>query len=175
MYWKPGGTGNRAVQEDRRRGVAALPRSRHANRGRPVQDPQRPVASGPGAATGGRRPRRRRSAPPGTLGGDHRGHGPPQTEASPVAEDDTTSYVGKAIGWRRPGPDWPQRDGVITHGGISGARLWVDREVGLAFAFAFLTNVWQAPEEGTVAILEEVYRSRDPTSMRRDAEGRRDG
>ena len=58
-----------------------------------------------------------------------------QTDGIPrVAEDGTTSYVAQAIGWRTPGPGWPDRPGVITHGGISGSRIWVDRPGGLVFA-----------------------------------------
>jgi CubicO group peptidase (beta-lactamase class C family) len=80
----------------------------------------------------------------------------PQTDAIPhVAEDGTVSFIGQAIGWRTPGPGWPQRDGAITHGGISGSRLWVDRRAGLVFAL--LTNRWDAPDEPTIAILEAVY------------------
>jgi CubicO group peptidase (beta-lactamase class C family) len=82
----------------------------------------------------------------------------PQIEGIPhVAEDGSASYVAQAIGWRLPGPGWPQRDGVITHGGISGSRLWIDRRAGLAFAL--LTNRWEAPDEPTIAILDAVYAS----------------
>jgi CubicO group peptidase (beta-lactamase class C family) len=86
----------------------------------------------------------------------------PQIEGIPhIAQDGTTTYVGQAIGWRTPGPGWPQR-AAITHGGVSGARLWVDRDEG--FAFAFLTNLWAAPESAAVAVLEEVYRARRESS-----------
>lgn len=80
----------------------------------------------------------------------------PQIEGIPhIAEDGSVSYVSQGIGWRTPGPGWPQRSGVLTHGGISGSRLWVDRQAGLAFAL--LTNQWHAPEEPTLAILDAVY------------------
>ena len=82
-----------------------------------------------------------------------------QTEDIPhVAEDGTRTTVHQAIGWRKPAGDWPRRPAAITHGGISGSRLWVDPEAGLAFAL--LTNPWDAPDEPVVAILEEVYRAR---------------
>jgi CubicO group peptidase (beta-lactamase class C family) len=81
-----------------------------------------------------------------------------QTEGIPhIAEDGTVTYVGQAIGWRTPGPGWPDRPDVITHGGISGSRIWVDRRSGLAFAL--LTNRWEAPDEPTIALLEAVYGS----------------
>jgi CubicO group peptidase (beta-lactamase class C family) len=83
----------------------------------------------------------------------------PQTEDIPhIAEDGTERPVGQAIGWRTPGPGWPQRPGVITHGGISGSRLWVDRQAGIAFVL--LTNLWGASDEPTMAILEAVYAAR---------------
>lgn len=80
----------------------------------------------------------------------------PQTDGIPhIADDGSVSYVGQAVGWRTPGPGWPQRAGVITHGGISGSRLWVDRAGGLVFAS--LTNRWEAPDEPTMAVLGAVY------------------
>ena len=80
----------------------------------------------------------------------------PQTEGIPhIAEDGTLTYIDQAIGWRRPGPGWPQRESVITHGGISGSRLWIDRQAGLVFVL--LTNLWGAPDEPTMAILDAVY------------------
>jgi len=82
----------------------------------------------------------------------------PQTEGIPhIAEDGTEAYVGQAVGWRTPGPGWPDRPGVITHGGISGSPIWVDRPAGMAFAL--LTNRWEAPDEPTIALLESVYES----------------
>ena len=80
----------------------------------------------------------------------------PQTEDIPhVADDGSVSYVGQAIGWRTPGPGWPQRPGVITHGGISGSRHLGGPRSGLVFAL--LTNRWEAPDEPTMAILDAVY------------------
>jgi CubicO group peptidase (beta-lactamase class C family) len=84
----------------------------------------------------------------------------PQTAGIPhIAEDGTRTEVAQALGWRKPGPGWPQRASVITHGGVSGARLWVDREAGLVFAL--LTSLWEAPEEPAAAILETVYQARE--------------
>jgi len=73
-------------------------------------------------------------------------------------DDGSTREVRQALGWRKPRPGWPGSKGAFTHAGISGGRLWVDPEAGLAFAF--LTNLWQAPEEPALAVLEEVYRAR---------------
>jgi CubicO group peptidase (beta-lactamase class C family) len=86
----------------------------------------------------------------------------PQTEGIPhIAEDGTETFVGQAVGWRTPAPGWPARPGVITHGGISGSRIWVDRPGGLVFAL--LTNSWGAPDEPTIALLEAIYGSSSRT------------
>lgn len=86
----------------------------------------------------------------------------PQTGGIPhIAEDGSVSYLDQAIGWRMPGPGWPRRPGVITHGGISGSRIWVDRPGGLVFAL--LTNRWEAPDEPTIALLEAVYEALTPS------------
>jgi CubicO group peptidase (beta-lactamase class C family) len=83
----------------------------------------------------------------------------PQTSGIPhIAEDGSRTEVAQALGWRRPGPGWPPRERVITHGGISGSRLWIDREAGLVFAL--LTNLWQAPDEPVIELLESVYAER---------------
>jgi CubicO group peptidase (beta-lactamase class C family) len=86
----------------------------------------------------------------------------PQTQGIPhIAEDGTETFVGQAVGWRTPAPGWPDRPGVITHGGISGSRIWVDRPGGLVFVL--LTNRWEAPDEPTIALLESVYGSSSRT------------
>lgn len=75
-----------------------------------------------------------------------------------IAEDGNVSYVEHGLGWRKSGGGWPAGEAVLTHGGRSGARLWVDPERG--FAFAFLTNVWGASSEVAMGVLDEVYRAR---------------
>lgn len=75
-----------------------------------------------------------------------------------VAEDGSVSYVEQGLGWRRSAGGWPAGERVLTHGGRSGARLWVDPERG--FAFALVTNVWGISSEVSVRVLEEVYRAR---------------
>jgi CubicO group peptidase (beta-lactamase class C family) len=82
----------------------------------------------------------------------------PQLEGIPyVADDGSVSSVEQGIGWRLGGGAWPSGDGIITHGGVSGSRLWVDLERDLAYAF--LTNVWDAPSDAAIAVLEAVYRA----------------
>ena len=61
-----------------------------------------------------------------------------------------------SVGWRKPLAGWPGDASAFTHAGISGGRLWVDPAAG--FAFVFLTNQWQAPDEPALETLQEVYR-----------------
>jgi CubicO group peptidase (beta-lactamase class C family) len=82
-----------------------------------------------------------------------------QVEGIPlVAEDGTVSYVEQGLGWRRSEGGWPPGDAVLTHGGHSGSRLWIDPERDLAFAF--LTNLWGVTSEAPMTVLEQVYRAR---------------
>jgi CubicO group peptidase (beta-lactamase class C family) len=66
--------------------------------------------------------------------------------------------VRQGLGWRKPQAGWPGSSRSFTHGGISGGRLWIDPDAG--FAFAFLANLWYAPLEPAIEILEQVYRGR---------------
>lgn len=80
----------------------------------------------------------------------------PQTAGIPsLGPDGSVSYVEQGLGWRRSGGGWPAGESVLTHGGRSGSRLWVDPERG--FAFAFLTNVWGVSSEVAISVLERVY------------------
>ncbi len=82
-----------------------------------------------------------------------------QIEGVPhIAEDGSVSYVEHGLGWRKSGGGWPAGASVLTHGGRTGSRLWVDPERG--FAFAFLTNVWGISSEVVMGVLDEVYRAR---------------
>jgi CubicO group peptidase (beta-lactamase class C family) len=65
--------------------------------------------------------------------------------------------VRQGLGWRKPQPGWPGSSRSFTHGGISAGRLWIDPDAG--FAYVFLTNVWHAPLQPAIEILEEVYRA----------------
>jgi CubicO group peptidase (beta-lactamase class C family) len=83
----------------------------------------------------------------------------PQTDGIPVIESDGSSgEVRQGLGWRKSAGPWPPGESVITHGGVSGTRLWVDPEADLAFAF--LTNRWAATSEVAVAVLDAIYRAR---------------
>jgi CubicO group peptidase (beta-lactamase class C family) len=59
------------------------------------------------------------------------------------------------LGWRMAPRDAPGSDGAVTHGGMSGTRLWVDPKAGLAFVF--LSNLWGAPDEPAWEVLRAVY------------------
>jgi CubicO group peptidase (beta-lactamase class C family) len=76
-------------------------------------------------------------------------------------DDGTTRPARWALGWAKPRPGSPGGPSVITHGGAAGGRLWVDPELG--FAFVFLTNLWDAPDEPALSVLEEVYRAVEAT------------
>jgi CubicO group peptidase (beta-lactamase class C family) len=74
-----------------------------------------------------------------------------------VSDDGVEREVRQALGWRKPLPDWPGSESTFTHGGIAGGRIWVDPEAGIAIVF--LTNLWQAPIEISVGIIDAVYRA----------------
>lgn len=81
-----------------------------------------------------------------------------QTRGIPwVGQDGTSQPVHVGLGWRLRPSGAPGSARSFTHGGKSGARLWVDPEAGLVFAF--LTNLWDAPDEPAFAVLDEVYRA----------------
>jgi CubicO group peptidase (beta-lactamase class C family) len=69
--------------------------------------------------------------------------------------DGTTREARFALGWAKPRPGMPDVPSAFTHGGASGGRLWVDPRNGLVFAF--LTNLWAAPDEPAFRVLEAVY------------------
>lgn len=75
-----------------------------------------------------------------------------------VSEDGVEREVRQGLGWRKPQRDWPGSERAFTHGGISGGRLWVDPEAG--FAVVFLSNLWQAPIEVSVGVIDAIYRAR---------------
>ena len=86
-----------------------------------------------------------------------------QTDDIPhIAEDGSIGYVQQGLGWRRSGGEWPSGDSVITHGGRSGSRLWVDPERG--FAFVFLPTECGDSSEAAVAVLQAVYEARGEAS-----------
>jgi CubicO group peptidase (beta-lactamase class C family) len=72
-------------------------------------------------------------------------------------EDGSTQEVRFGLGWGKPSSRMPGTSAAFTHGGATGGRLWIDPDAGLAFAF--LTNLWGAPDEPAYEVLEEVYRA----------------
>jgi CubicO group peptidase (beta-lactamase class C family) len=68
--------------------------------------------------------------------------------------------VRGGLGWRLAGPEGPGSTRSFTHGGVTGTRLWIDPDAGLVFAF--LTNLWDAPDATWTATLAEVYRAWPP-------------
>jgi CubicO group peptidase (beta-lactamase class C family) len=74
-------------------------------------------------------------------------------------EDGTTRAPCYALGWAKPRPGWPGGPAAFTHSGAAGGRIWVDPANG--FAFVFLTNLWDGPDEPAFRVLEEVYRALD--------------
>ena len=97
-----------------------------------------------------------------------------------LCADDTTRDPHYALGWGKPLPSGevpaavappptetplgervtvPASPRAFTHGGASGARLWVDPERDLVFVF--LTNLWGVDDGPMYATLREVYRSLD--------------
>ncbi len=82
-----------------------------------------------------------------------------QTEGlTHVSADGVEHQVRQALGWRKQHPDWPGTASAFTHGGISGGRIWVDPGAGLAIVF--LTNLWEAPIEASISVIEAIYRAR---------------
>jgi CubicO group peptidase (beta-lactamase class C family) len=80
-----------------------------------------------------------------------------------MAQDQTRGIVGEndgeerpvhvGLGWAKPTlmRDLPGSKSVISHGGVSGGRVWIDLDIGLVIVF--LTNRWQAdrgPENDTI-------------------------
>jgi CubicO group peptidase (beta-lactamase class C family) len=73
-----------------------------------------------------------------------------------MAEDQTRGLIGEddgevgpiyhGLGWGKPTLmrrwDTPGSERVVSHGGASGTRLWIDRDAGLVFVF--FTNQWSA-------------------------------
>jgi CubicO group peptidase (beta-lactamase class C family) len=97
-----------------------------------------------------------------------------------VAADGSTRDPHYALGWGKPLPSGevpaavaptpvdppvaapitvPASPRAFTHGGASGARLWVDPDRDLVFVF--LTNLWGVDDGPMYATLREVYRSLD--------------
>lgn len=63
------------------------------------------------------------------------------------------------LGWGKPTlmRDIPGSPAVVSHGGASGGRLWIDPEADLAIVL--LTNLWAADRAPETAAIEGIYRA----------------
>ena len=63
------------------------------------------------------------------------------------------------LGWGKPTLmfDLPGSPGVVSHGGATGTRLWIDPDAGLVFVF--FTNRWAADRSPEAAALRGTYRA----------------
>lgn len=85
--------------------------------------------------------------------------GEDQTRGLPGLMEGEEMPVHFGLGWGKPtlNRPLPGSAAVISHGGATGARLWIDPEAGLVFVY--FTNQW-APERGPeLAALHEAYRA----------------
>jgi CubicO group peptidase (beta-lactamase class C family) len=71
-----------------------------------------------------------------------------------VAPDGLERQVRFGLGWAKPRPGLPGWEEAIMHGGAAGGRIWVSPARG--YAFAFLTSLWEAPDEPAFEVLEAV-------------------
>jgi CubicO group peptidase (beta-lactamase class C family) len=76
-----------------------------------------------------------------------------QTRGIRGENDGEERPVHVGLGWAKPTlmKDAPGTPSVISHGGVSGGRIWIDLDIGLVIVF--LTNRWQAdrgPEHDTI-------------------------
>jgi len=80
-----------------------------------------------------------------------------QTHGLPGEIDGEPREVHVGLGWAKPTlmRDVPGSTSVISHGGVSGGRLWIDPEIGLVIVF--LTNRWQADRGPEIDTIKGVY------------------
>lgn len=80
-----------------------------------------------------------------------------QTHGLPGEIDGEPREVRVGLGWAKPTlmRDVPGSKSVISHGGVSGGRLWIDPEIGLVIVF--LTNRWQADRGPEIDTIRGVY------------------
>lgn len=76
-----------------------------------------------------------------------------QTRGIPGESDGEERPAHVGLGWAKPTlmRDLPGSNSVISHGGVSGGRIWIDLDIGLVIVF--LTNRWQVdrgPENDTI-------------------------
>lgn len=80
-----------------------------------------------------------------------------QTHGLPGEIDGEERRVHVGLGWAKPTlmRDVPGSKSVISHGGVSGGRIWIDLEIGLVIVF--LTNRWQADRGPEIDTIRGVY------------------
>ncbi|MDL2335049.1 MAG: serine hydrolase [Chloroflexota bacterium] len=83
--------------------------------------------------------------------------GADQTQGLPGLIDGEERSVHAGLGWAKPTlmRDVPGSASVISHGGASGGRIWIDPEIGLVFVF--LTNRWEADRGPEIDTIRGVY------------------
>jgi CubicO group peptidase (beta-lactamase class C family) len=82
-----------------------------------------------------------------------------QTHGVPALIDGEERPMHHGLGWSKPTlmRDLPGSPAVIDHGGASGARLWVDPQAGICFAY--FANQWRASRDAELKALAEMYRA----------------
>ena len=80
-----------------------------------------------------------------------------QTRGLPGEDDGEERAVHVGLGWAKPTlmRDLPGSTSVISHGGVSGGRIWIDLDIGLVIIF--LTNRWQADRGPEIDAIRGVY------------------
>lgn len=79
------------------------------------------------------------------------------TRGLPGESDGEERPVHVGLGWAKPTlmRDLPGSKSVISHGGVSGGRIWIDLDIGLVIVF--LTNRWQADRGPEIDTIRGVY------------------
>jgi CubicO group peptidase (beta-lactamase class C family) len=82
-----------------------------------------------------------------------------QLNGAPGSYDGEDRPVHFGLGWGKPTLmfDLPGSKSVVSHGGATGTRLWIDPEAGLVFVF--FTNRWAADRTPEAAALRATYRA----------------
>lgn len=88
--------------------------------------------------------------------------GEDQTRGLLGVSDEEERPVHHGLGWGKPTlmRDVPGSERVISHGGASGTRLWVDPDAGLVFVF--FTNRWAAERGVETEALRGTYEALRP-------------
>lgn len=73
--------------------------------------------------------------------------------------DQTERPVHQGLGWGKPNlmHELPGSPRVVSHGGASGTRLWIDPDIDLVFVY--FTNRWGADRSAESDVLRGVYRA----------------